>query len=97
MLLRHRVIERDGYRCRVCHVLGVEHRRDADADTPLLQVDHIDPVKLGTGSSDPANLQTLCVDHHRQKTRRDHAEANRVRRGLMVVDAEGIPLDEDAR
>lgn len=48
---RYRVLERDGFACRMC---------GAKAPNATLQVDHMQPVAKG-GSNDEANLQTLCV------------------------------------
>lgn len=48
--LRHRVFERDGYRCRECGATNKE---------TTLHVDHIIPVAKG-GTNKLSNLQTLC-------------------------------------
>ena len=48
--LRHKVFERDGYRCRECGATNKE---------TTLHVDHIKPVAKG-GTNDINNLQTLC-------------------------------------
>ena len=57
---RAAILARDGYRCRYpgCdQILGLE-------------VDHIVALGLGGRDSDD-NLETLCREHHRQKSRRD--------------------------
>jgi 5-methylcytosine-specific restriction endonuclease McrA len=56
--LRRAVLLRDGYRCAVCRRLCGEYP----------QVDHIVPRSQG-GTDDLSNLQTLCLEHHGQKTR----------------------------
>ena len=48
--LRHRVFERDNYRCRECGATNKE---------TTLHVDHIKPVAKG-GTNEIDNLQTLC-------------------------------------
>ena len=48
--LRHKVFQRDGYRCRECGATNKE---------TTLHVDHIKPVSKG-GTNDLNNLQTLC-------------------------------------
>lgn len=57
---RARIIARDGGTCRY---------PDCEA-THGLEVDHIVCLALGGRDSDE-NLETLCYDHHKQKTRRD--------------------------
>lgn len=57
---RARIIARDGYCCRY---------PDCEVSTGL-QVDHIVALALGGKDTDD-NLETLCADHHKQKTARD--------------------------
>jgi 5-methylcytosine-specific restriction endonuclease McrA len=52
--LRLQIFARDGHRCVKC---GAQ---------PPLELDHIMPVSRG-GSSDPENLQSLCVPCNREK------------------------------
>jgi len=42
-----------------------------------LEVDHIHPIAEGGHPFDPANLQTLCEDCHREKTGRENSERGR--------------------
>lgn len=57
-VLRHQILERDGWKCRCCG----ERRR--------LEVDHVQPVRTAPDRAyDPANLQTLCGPCHTRKTR----------------------------
>ena len=65
--IRKAVLVRDLFRCAVCH--RIVDGRDA-------QVDHRIPLAEG-GTDDLLNLQTLCVEHHGQKTRQEQR-----RRGL---------------
>lgn len=48
--LRYRILERDGFRCKLC---------GADASTSLLEIDHIDE---NPANNTPDNLRTLCYD-----------------------------------
>lgn len=58
-VLRHQILERDGWKCRAC---GTRRGR--------LEIDHIRPVKSRPEQSfDPDNLQTLCSRCHAKKTR----------------------------
>jgi 5-methylcytosine-specific restriction endonuclease McrA len=57
-VLRHQILERDGWKCRCCG----ERRR--------LEIDHIQPVRLAPEMAfDPSNLQALCGPCHTRKTR----------------------------
>lgn len=57
-VLRHQILERDGWKCRCCG----ERKR--------LEVDHVQAVRIAPERSfDPANLQTLCARCHTKKTR----------------------------
>jgi group II intron reverse transcriptase/maturase len=70
--LRPVVLERDGYRCRVCK----EPVTDATA-----QVDHVLPVSLYKRPVDAnclSNLWTLCVPCHKRKTESDRQRESRV-------------------
>lgn len=59
LVLRHQILERDGWACVGC---GTRRGR--------LEVDHIHPVRTAPGRAfDPANLQTLCPSCHTKKTR----------------------------
>lgn len=50
--LRFEILERDGFRCRLCGASPA-------ADGATLHVDHIVPITAG-GTSVPDNLQALC-------------------------------------
>lgn len=63
--VRARALDRDNYCCVIC-------KRDDDRDIPAKDVDHIIPFK---SNSDPLrldikNLQSLCRQHHNEKTRK---------------------------
>ena len=55
--LRHKVFQRDGYRCREC---------GTSKNETSLEIDHIVPVSRG-GTNDIDNLQTLCRECNRMK------------------------------
>ena len=65
VLIRARVLERDGFRCRRCG-WSVD-------DGVRLVIDHIVPVARG-GSESESNLQTLCVECNAGKRDRDPTE-----------------------
>ena len=58
---RHKILERDGFKCLDCGA--------TPASGALLEVDHITPISKG-GSNDPSNLRTLCSDCNRGKSDR---------------------------
>jgi 5-methylcytosine-specific restriction endonuclease McrA len=55
---RFKIMERDGFRCRLCGATAKHRAR--------LEVDHKVPVAKG-GSNDPSNLWTLCFTCNRGK------------------------------
>ena len=84
-VLRHQVLERDGWKCRGCG----ERRR--------LEVDHIKPVRTHPELSfDPRNLQVLCGVCHAQKTRIEcgHKEKSPERKAWAEAVAELAPEPE---
>lgn len=63
--MREKVLKRDKYKCVKCGYWskGQYH--------PDLEADHITPIALGGDEWDLDNLQTLCNDCHRIKTKED--------------------------
>lgn len=58
-VLRHQILERDGWACVKC---GEKRKR--------LEIDHIQSVRLQPDLAfEPANLATLCQPCHTRKTR----------------------------
>jgi len=55
-ILRKKILERDNYKC--------VHE---NCGKPASEVDHIKPKGLG-GTDDESNLQSLCVECHKEKT-----------------------------
>ncbi len=57
-VLRHAILERDGWKCRTCGKRG------------KLEIDHIKPVRTHPGLAFmPSNCQALCPSCHTKKTR----------------------------
>jgi predicted restriction endonuclease len=52
--LRYDILQRDGFKCKICG-------RNPDEDNVKLHVDHIKPFSLG-GLTRPDNLRCLCRD-----------------------------------
>lgn len=73
--------------CRACKQAG---RVTAGTPEQPLHVDHITPIKQGGAEFSHDNLQTLCIDHHNQKTAAERAGKPWRRKGC---DANGMPLD----
>ncbi len=57
-MLKNGIKKRDNYRCVIC------------GDNKNTEVDHIKPLIYG-GNNDETNLQTLCRDCHKVKTKKD--------------------------
>lgn len=67
---RLKVFERDNYTCVSCKKKYVF--KPGYSDLPLV-ADHIRPISLGGEEWDLNNLQTLCVDCNKEKTKKDMA------------------------
>ena len=75
-LLRLRIFERDGWRCRACGKAG------------RLECDHVVPLHRGSDPYDPANLQTLCVACHVAKSRAEREPPDPGREAWRALVAE---------
>jgi 5-methylcytosine-specific restriction protein A len=53
-------------------------------------VDHIVPFHLG-GRDEPANLQSLCADHHAVKSGREGGAASAAKRSSTKIPREDHP------
>lgn len=82
--LRLRILSRDQYLCIPCYKLG--------RVTPATEVDHITP-KSQDGEDDADNLQSICSDCHKAKTKQE-ANAGRGLRAKPAFDARGFPVWE---
>lgn len=74
--LRKQVLQRDCYLCQPCERQG--------RTTQATQVDHITP-KAQDGSDDFDNLQSICDDCHKAKTKAETSSK-------PVIGADGWPL-----
>ena len=68
---RRRCIEKDMYVCRKC---------GADGRYLRVEVDHVKPLRFGGRGYDFKNLQMLCADCHREKSRSEIEEVDSERR-----------------
>ncbi|ATB46318.1 MULTISPECIES: HNH endonuclease [Myxococcaceae] len=74
--IRREIFQSDGYRCRAC------------GSTENLTTDHVIPVcEAGDGTA--SNGQTLCVDCHKEKSRRDRERYWERRRNERAGEADG--------
>jgi 5-methylcytosine-specific restriction endonuclease McrA len=81
-------LEREPY-CRECARSGKR--------VPAVEVDHIVALADGGAFADPANLQSLCLWHHAQKTENENArragrKPRRIQLRAPVDPATGMPL-----
>lgn len=87
--LRETIIRRDFGLCQACKREG---RLNPYRKGEGFAVDHIIPKAQG-GTDDPANLETLCKQHHDSKTEREAAEAQgRTVKRRLAFDASGFPV-----
>jgi hypothetical protein len=68
-LLKKLVYKRDNYTCKICG------RKFSPSQ---LECDHIKPIALGGKEFDITNLQTLCKDCHRIKTKQDMEKIRKI-------------------
>lgn len=61
-IVRRRVFDRDGWRCRACGRPG------------RLECDHVKPIDQGGAAWDLDNLQALCRGCHIAKTQTENAQ-----------------------
>lgn len=73
---REQVMQRDGYLCQPCLRQG--------RPTEAKQVDHITP-KAKDGTDDFDNLQAICVDCHKAKTKAEKSNK-------PIIGADGWPI-----
>lgn len=71
---RLKALRRDDFTCRECENRFAYHSERFNIDFEIdnkLEVDHIVPVCIGGASLDLDNLQTLCIECHKIKTKSD--------------------------
>ncbi len=71
-MLRAKILERDDYTCLKC--------RHDNIESYNLIADHIIPIALGGDEWDMANIQTLCLECNKIKTKQDHKDIAKLRR-----------------
>lgn len=81
---RERILRRDGYLCQPCYRLG--------RPTPATQVDHITP-KAQDGTDDSDNLQAICTECHKVKTKTEALQASGTKQRTQY-DEQGFPIWE---
>lgn len=64
-----------------------------DCNRPADTVDHIIPIKQGGPKRDPANLQSLCTDHHQVKRSAEAKGLDWRQVAYRGCDSDGTPLD----
>ena len=82
--LRNKCFERDGWKCVKCNESYIKCNLETYKSN--LIADHINPIALGGKQWDINNLQTLCVDCEKEKTKKDIrkiAELRRVEKKLI--------------
>lgn len=72
-LLRFKIFERDDYTCQNNKCSYKWESCDGRSMGEMLNCDHIIPICLGGAEFDEDNLQTLCVECHKKKTRMEVA------------------------
>jgi hypothetical protein len=80
----HRVSKRKLARDPICEGCGEQASR---------HVDHIVPLDQGGAQFDPANLQSLCIPCHTDKTAFDKAGRTWIRPMHRGCDVDGYPRD----
>ena len=74
---RAMVFKRDNYTCKMCDRRFVNvakyppHKGEEYAQSDMLIGDHVVPIAVGGSEFDMDNIQTLCIDCNKIKTKRD--------------------------
>jgi len=73
--VRYEIFKRDGGKCTKCGKIFLIPGITVDfkPDVSKLIADHIIPIELGGGMWDRDNIQTLCIECNKVKTREDMA------------------------
>jgi len=77
--LKLKVFERDNHVCVKCGKTGGKMGKWQNNDKGLV-ADHIIPIALGGEQWDINNIQSLCIDCDKIKTKQDQADIGRLRR-----------------
>jgi 5-methylcytosine-specific restriction endonuclease McrA len=71
-VVRTQAFRRDNYTCKYCGKrFAIQYGEETVGDTSNLIGDHIIPIAVGGLEFDINNVQTLCVDCNKIKTKRD--------------------------
>jgi hypothetical protein len=68
--VREKAFERDKYSCIKCHKTLEQQHKETNFEKGLI-ADHIIPIAVGGEEFDIRNIQTLCQDCNKIKTRED--------------------------
>jgi len=85
-VVRSQAFKRDNYICKMCKkrfVIVAKHpdyKGEEYADSSKLIGDHITPIAVGGSEFDLDNIQTLCFDCNKIKTKQDMAVIAKYRR-----------------
>lgn len=80
--LRYKVLQRDNYTCKKCGRKRPTSTYDGiefDDDSQLI-ADHIIPIAIGGEQWNPDNIQTLCLECNKIKTKNDMADIAKARK-----------------
>lgn len=85
--LRNKVFQRDNYTCVKCGAKPTKEYKSFSSgkievypDCEKLIGDHIIPISLGGEQWDPSNVQTLCIQCNKIKTKKDAGDIAKERR-----------------
>jgi len=94
--LRLKVFKRDNYTCVKCGKHPIDYHKKpvknkeggwdwieintGKPDASQLVADHIKPIAIGGEEWNPKNIQTLCIDCNKIKTKQDQADIAKQRR-----------------
>ena len=82
--LRMKILQRDNYTCQKCGKRPMLKYFDTDKDSypddSQLIADHIIPIALGGEQWDSENIQTLCIECNKIKTKQDASDIAKARK-----------------
>ena len=81
-LLKFEIFKRDKYTCQHCGYISELDKRGIHT-TSYLECDHILAISLGGEEFDEKNLQTLCKECHKEKTKEDRALLHESKYGVL--------------
>lgn len=78
-IIRSKIIKRDKYTCAMCGWKIIDIRPDYWVHDAAFVVDHIIPIVMDGSEWDENNLQTLCINCNKIKTKQDMANIAKFR------------------